>query len=196
MDHSLSDEYWEKRWQKGETGWDIQSPSPAIIDLVIQETDLSSKILFPGAGSGYEAAYLFNEKGYKNIFICDWAETPLKRFAKAYPDFPKDQIIHGDFFAHIGSYDFIIEQTFFCAIHPEWRKKYRNKTLELLQPNGILMGLFFDRTFNKNGPPFGGTAQEYERLFKKYFKIKKLESSTLSIKPRLGSELEFIFQKR
>lgn len=192
---NLNESYWENRWLNSETGWDINGPSPAIIDLVLKFCKKGDKILFPGAGSGHDAAYLLKEYGYKNLYICDWAETPLNRFKKKNPKFPKEQVLHANYFELDQSFDFIIEQTFFCAINPSLRHAYALKSKEILNPNGVLMGLLFNRKFDRKGPPFGGTKEEYITLFKDYFEIEKLDESQNSITPRKGYELIFVFRK-
>ena len=192
---NLDKSYWENRWVNSETGWDINGPSPAIIDLVLKCCKRSDKILFPGAGSAHDAAHLFHEYGFQNIYICDWAETPLEIFKEQNPTFPKEQVLHTNYFELKQSFDFIVEQTFFCAIDPTLRSQYALKSRELLRPDGVLMGLLFNRIFDRKGPPFGGNKEEYITLFKEKFEIETLEESQKSITPRKGYELIFVFRK-
>ncbi|MFN7099750.1 MAG: thiopurine S-methyltransferase, partial [Flavobacterium sp.] len=104
------------------------------------------------------------------------------------------QVLLGDFFEHQDHYDFILEQTFFCALDPQNRPLYVSKMKELLAPKGVLFGLLFDRDF-ESGPPFGGSKLEYQSLFEKDFKIIKLEKATNSIQPRANTEVFIYFQK-
>jgi len=67
---------------------------------------------------------------------------------------------------------------------------------ELLNSGGKLTGLLFNKEFEKEGPPFGGTSAEYESLFQHHFEIKILEDCYNSIQPRAGSELFFKFVKK
>ena len=131
--------YWENRWQLDQTGWDLKAPSPAIMELVLTNCSKEDKILIPGAGNAHEAATLFEEYGYLNVFICDWAEQPLDTFKKRNPNFPQDQILHINFFDIKQRFDFIVEQTFFCAIPVELRKSYCIKAYELLVQGGHIM---------------------------------------------------------
>jgi thiopurine S-methyltransferase len=105
------------------------------------------------------------------------------------PNFPNSQLIHQDFFAFQGTFDLIIEQTFFCALDPSLRKEYAKKMHSLLKSNGKLVGLLFDFPLAEEGPPFGGSKEEYLSYFKPYFSIEILESSYNSIPPRAGREL-------
>jgi hypothetical protein len=70
------------------------------------------------------------------------------------------------------------------------------KVAELLEVNGILAGLLFASPFNQAGPPFGGTKQEYERLFSEKFEILAMDMSKNSILPRQQNELFFKFLKK
>ena len=101
-----------------------------------------------------------------------------------------------DFFNHSHKYDCIVEQTFFCSLHPDQRKHYAQKMLELLNPNGKIIGLLFNFPLTKNGPPYGGSKSEYIETFSKSFKIHTLKTSYNSIKPRMGRELFLIFEKK
>ena len=66
----------------------------------------------------------------------------------------------------------------------------------LLEEKGKLIGLFFDFKLTEEGPPFGGSLNEYLKLFSTHFNIKTLERCHNSIKPRFGRELFFIFEKK
>ncbi|HAT63238.1 MAG TPA: SAM-dependent methyltransferase, partial [Flavobacteriaceae bacterium] len=159
-----------------------------------QLKDTSLKILIPGGGNAYEAEYLY-KKGFKNVTIVDISETALNNVQKRVTDFPKSQLIHQDFFEFEGSFDLIIEQTFFCALDPSLRKEYAKKMHALLNPNGKIVGLLFDFPLTSDGPPFGGSIEEYLPYFKPLFNIEILERCYNSILPRAGRELFIKFQK-
>jgi len=187
--------YWENNYKNNQIGWDIGYASPPITNYIDQLNNKDLSILIPGAGNAYEADYLFHN-GFKNITILDIAEQPLKNLQDRIPSFPKENLIQGDFFSHIPTYDLIVEQTFYCAISPESRSKYADKTFELLNSGGKLVGLLFDFPLTEEGPPFGGSLHEYKNTFSEKFHINVLESSFNSIKPRLGRELFIIFKKK
>lgn len=114
--------YWHNRWEQGETKWDIGYISTPLKTFFDQLTNKEQKILIPGCGSGYEGEYLWR-KGFNNVYQLDISEIPLQKFHERVPDFPKEQLLATDFFALEGPFDLVIEQTFFCALHPELRKK-------------------------------------------------------------------------
>lgn len=191
MKKQLNKNYWEKRYETKETGWDVGKITTPLQEYIDQIENKNLTILIPGAGNGYELDYLLS-KGFKNVFIVDFTETPLKNIKKRIPGFPENQLIKSDFFEHEGKYDLILEQTFFCALAPELRKKYVSKMHSLLSENGKLFGLLFDFPLTEEGPPYGGSKAEYLNLFTENFNIKTLETAYNSIKPRTERELFFI----
>lgn len=187
--------YWENKYTKNNTGWDIGYISTPLKEYFNQLTDKNLKILIPGAGNSYESEYLYKQ-GFLNIDVVDIASQPLENIKNRVPSFPVNQLIQTDFFEHTKKYNLIIEQTFFCALHPSLRPNYVKKMVDLLEQKGKLVGLFFDFELTSEGPPFGGSLNEYLQLFSKYFNIKTIDKCYNSIKPRLGSELFFIFEKK
>ncbi|WP_232217139.1 methyltransferase domain-containing protein [Winogradskyella sp. J14-2] len=185
--------YWELRYEKNKTGWNIGYASPPLENFIKQLRDTSISILIPGAGNSFEAELLWNE-GFTNTFVLDIAKQPLENFKKRVKNFPYEQVLHQDFFELNRTFDLIIEQTFFCALNPDLRKRYVEKMAQLLKPNGKLVGLFFDFPLTEAGPPFGGSINEYKSIFNKHFKINTLQRATNSIKERQGKELFFIFE--
>ena len=189
----LTSEYWNDRYINDNTGWDIGHISTPLKAYFDQFEHKSAKILIPGAGNSHEAIYLW-EKGFKNIYILDWAQLPLANIRKNI-DIPKEQTIEVNFFDFEGSFDLIIEQTFFCAIDPSLRDDYVKQCSNLLNDNGKLVGLLFDE-LREDGPPFGGTKSEYEKLFSPKFEIQTLERAYNSIEPRKDRELFMILKKK
>ncbi|TDO23638.1 methyltransferase domain-containing protein [Sediminibacterium goheungense] len=194
MNTFLSADYWNERYKKEETGWDIGYVSTPLKTYIDQLTGKDIRILIPGGGNSYEAAYLL-EKGFSNITVIDIAPVVAERLNTQFRDYGnRIQVICGDFFALTGSYNLILEQTFFCAIDPSLREAYAEKMQQLLNPGGKLVGLLFNRSFDNN-PPFGGDEKEYSNLFTPFFQIQIMEPSYNSIPQRAGSELFVILQK-
>lgn len=183
----LSADYWTERYEGGQTGWDLKNVSPPLKTYIDQLEDKNLRILVPGAGFGYEVAYLF-QKGFKHVYYLDFSPAPLEHIKNLSPEFPDDQLLCQDFFEHSGVYDLILEQTLFCAIDPDLRAKYVKKVHELLIPGGKMVGLLFNRNFD-SGPPFGGTKEEYVKRFEPFFSILKIENCYNSVTARSGTEL-------
>jgi len=192
---NLNKEFWELRYQNNQTAWDLGVPSPSLTAYFDQLEDKDIRILIPGAGNAYEIEYLWKQ-GFKNVDVLDISSQPLDNLQKRLPDFPKENIFMKDFFHHQGGYDLIVEQTFFCALNPNLRLKYVAKMHELLNEEGKLVGLLFNRYFNEDHPPYGGSISEYHELFNDSFEMKTMETSYNSIEPRRGSEVFFIVIKK
>jgi methyl halide transferase len=188
MSNSFDENYWSSRYLNEETGWDVGEVTFPIKQYLDQLQDHDLKILIPGAGNAYEASYAF-DSGFRNVHVLDFAYLPLISFKNKQPHFPSEQIHCEDFFQHPGKYDLIIEQTFFCALDPQLRKTYAVKMHELLKEGGRVVGVLFNRNFEKKGPPFGGLESEYREIFADLFIIEKMETCFNSIPPRAGNEL-------
>ncbi|WP_110358113.1 methyltransferase [Arenibacter sp. ARW7G5Y1] len=192
----LNKDFWEKKYQLGEMGWDIGHISTPLKKYIDQLKDKNLKILIPGAGNAYELLYLL-EKGFTNVFVIDIAKQPLENIKNRISDFPRNQLLEGNFFdLELDNFDLILEQTFFCALDPSLRMEYVLKMKQLLKPNGKLAGLLFNFPLTESGPPFGGSLSEYKTLFQEHFQIKILETAYNSIKPRADKELFFIFESK
>lgn len=184
----MSEQYWTERYQNDNTPWDMGSVSTPLTAYLQRLTHKDQHILIPGAGNAYEAEWLFNN-GFTNVFVIDISKEPIQNLKQRIPAFPSAHLIHGDFFELDQKFDLIIEQTFFCALQPSQRKDYAIKMAEILKPGAKLAGVFFDFPLTEQGPPFGGSSEEYEDLFSEFFKIHKMERCYNSIKPRMGKEL-------
>ena len=180
--------FWETRWQEKNTGWNIGYANPAICNFMAQYLNKDSAILIAGCGNAYEAEFLV-QNGFTNITLIDIAETAVKNLQEKFKEVDSITILCEDYFAHTARYDILIEQTFFCAISPNQRADYAQKAHSLLNQNGILTGVLFNREFEKAGPPFGGAKDEYQRYFQPYFEFKIFENCRSSIPERQGSEL-------
>lgn len=189
-----SEEYWNSHYLDDNTPWDVQYATPPLKGIIDSIQNKNAAILFPGAGNGHEAIYA-HQQGFKEVYVCDWSEKALENILENEPSFPQAHLIQADFFEIEGSFDYLIEQTFFCAINPVYHEKYVDKVFELLNDKGVFSGVLFATEFLFKGPPFGGTKEEYEQLFSGKFELEILELCRDSIKPRQGNELFFRFRK-
>ena len=148
----------------------------------------NAAILIPGCGNAYEAEYLVTN-GFTNITLIDISPKAAELLKQKFTNTTQVKVLCEDFFHHRGKYDIIIEQTFFCAIPPYRRKEYAQKAASLLNKDGKIIGVLFDKKFDKPGPPFGGCPCEYKPIFESHFIIKVMNECYNSIKPRAGSEV-------
>jgi len=190
----LDAKYWEERYLGNQLGWDIGHPSTPLVQYFDQLSDKSLKILIPGAGNAYEAEYL-HKAGFEEVYVIDLAPSALSNLKQRVPEFPEGHLIEGDFFGHRGQYDLIVEQTFFCALHPELRKKYAEHMHLNLKKGGKLVGVLFEDELFTDHPPYGGERTEYRTYFEPVFKIHTLDRCYNSIKPRADRELFILLEK-
>jgi methyl halide transferase len=185
---SLDRQFWTQQYQNGTTQWDLGYPSPPLKELIDTLENKELRILVPGAGNAYEVEYLWNN-GFKHVYVLDISPKPLENFKKRNPTFPHAQMLLMDFFDMKETFDLVLEQTFFCAIDPKLRQQYADQMSKIIVPGGKLAGVMFGKHFEKEGPPFGGTKEEYLKYFEPYFKIEKMDVCENSIPPRAGNEL-------
>ncbi len=193
-DSQLDKDYWNNRYKNNTSSWDLGTISPPIQSYIDTIANKSIRILIPGCGNSYEAEYLLDQ-GFTNITIIDIAPILVESLQQKFITHKNIRVILGDFFEHQGSYDLIIEQTFFCTLPPTFREKYVCKMHQLLADGCKLVGLLFNKIFDQN-PPFGGNKEEYINLFESRFYINKMETCTNSIAPRKGTELWVEFEKK
>lgn len=194
-EQQLDVSYWNTRWEMSETGWDTGFASPSITNYLSQYHNKEAAILIPGCGNAYEAEYLLLN-GFTNITLIDIAPKAVELLQAKFENQEGIRILCEDFFLHQGTYDLVIEQTFFCAIDPEKRINYSNKMASLLNPHGKLIGVLFNREFAHQGPPFGGSLPEYNPIFEPDFEIKTMAECYNSIPARMGSEVFINLQKK
>jgi SAM-dependent methyltransferase len=180
--------FWDERYSSGQTGWDLGRASLPLEAFLKKLTDTSKRLLIPGAGNAWEAELALS-LGFMHCYVVDISSEAIARFKQRVPAFPENQVICADFFSLRGmQFDVILEQTFFCALHPDLRTSYVTKMHELLAPSGILVGVLFASAMNDDKPPFGGNIETYQAFFNPYFTT-SFKPCINSVAPRLGNEL-------
>ncbi len=187
--------FWNDQYKANTTGWDLGEVSPPLKAYIDQLINKNLQILIPGCGNTYEADYLL-QQGFTDITVMDIAPTLIAQLKEKYKGYPNIKIILGDFFKHEGTYDLILEQTFFCALNPALRNDYVTRMNELLATDGKLVGVLFDREFEQQGPPFGGCKNQYEQMFEKDFYFNTFEPCNNSFVKRKGTELFINLSKK
>ena len=194
VDHS---QFWEDIYLEDDAGWDLKGITP-VFDSISNEL-IPGKVCIVGCGRGYDAI-MIAQKGFE-VTAVDFAPSAINAVKNlAFDVDVKVNIVEADIFSltheHMNTYDFIIEQTCFCAIHPSRRKDYEKLVRSILKSGGKLIGLWFplDKTLKEGGPPWGTTVEEVKATFNSEWKIEKEEFPTLSIEPRKGREKIIIFK--
>ena len=190
-------QFWEDIYLAGEAQWDLQGSTP-IFKNFSNNLPLGNLCII-GCGRGYDAIE-FAKKGFE-VTAVDFASSAILSLKKMAEDENVSlQIIERDIFTlmpdHENSFDYVIEQTCFCAIHPSRRKEYEVIVKGILKLGGHLVGLWFplDKDIKEDGPPYGTTIDEVKSIFRNRWEITKEEFSEHSIKPRMGREKLIIFK--
>ncbi|HEY9856242.1 MAG TPA: methyltransferase domain-containing protein [Stenomitos sp.] len=196
--NDLNASFWDSRYQKRETPWDLGGPTPVFERLIREGTVPKGRLLVPGAGRGYDAI-AFARAGYQvtALDLSPLAGSELRAAADT-AGVPLDVQV-GDFFTlqDVDTYDAILEYTFFCAIPPSMRTAYRDQMARLLRPGGVLFGLFFPlKAPSPEGPPFQVSVDEIKASFGECFELVHEELPAESIKPRHGNEVLMIWRKK
>ncbi len=193
-----SPSFWEEIYQRDDAGWDLGGPTPVFRRLLKSKHFAPGKIIVLGAGRGHDARE-FARHGFAVTAVDFAAEAARDMRALAEPTAPVD-ILHADIFglppAFDGAFDYVLEYTCFCAIHPSRRAEYADLVTRLLKPDGVFIDMAFPLDTPDGGPPFAVSADEVITLFHaRGFKLRSREVPFDSVKPRHHREELLIFQK-
>lgn len=163
-------EFWDQRYRAGFIPWDAGAVPRALIEFVEQRTP-GCRVLVPGCGSAYEAAWL-DAHGFQVLAI-DIAASAVERARILMGVELAERVLRqADFFAVDAEFDWIYERALLAALPPARWDAYAANAWRLLPPNGMLAGLFFidDAVIEpRHGPPFAARSQELARLFDQRF---------------------------
>jgi len=168
----MSDTDWEARYQSGDMPWEKGEPSPGLVDFLAAHPELPrATVCVPGCGTGHDvrawAKAGFDAQGF------DLAASAVKLarekttaaglkagFQNA--DFLKDEPPQ--------RFDWLFEQTLYCAIDPRQREEYARAVLRWLKPAGQFLAVHY-LIPDEDGPPFGTTREEVIKRFSPQFEL-------------------------
>ena len=136
-------EFWQKRFEKKETGWDRGSPSPQLLAWLDSGELQPCRIAVPGCGTGWEVVELA-KRGFDVIGIDYTAAAVQKTRALVDAQGLKAEVIQADVLNYqpLNKFDAVYEQTCLCAIHPEHWLTYSQQLVKWLKPEGSLWVMF------------------------------------------------------
>ncbi len=138
-----SQEFWQERFEKNETGWDRGGPSSQLLAWLDSAELLPGRIAVPGCGSGWEVAELARRR-FEVVGI-DYTGAAVER-VRAQLDAQQLQaeVIQADVLTYqpAQAFDAIYEQTCLCALHPEHWLSYSQQLRQWLKPEGSLWVMF------------------------------------------------------
>ena len=193
-------EFWENLYQTQVTPWDLGQAAPPF------QTFLKSPYAVPqgtigvlGCGAGHECA-LFASYGFEVVGI-DFAPTAIAATQQKFEQMgvfnKKGFVIQGDLFnmQHLhGRFDYILEHTCFCAIHPSRRRTYSYTVRDLLKVGGKLIALWW-LIEKAGGPPFSADQNQIFDLFKDNFSFDIVHRPQDSVLERSNKELFTVLTK-
>lgn len=188
---------WQGYYDEEDLRWDIGEVSPPLKRLWGEGALSSGRMIVPGCGQGHEVMF-FAEQGFDvtGVEYTSGGVTLLRDNLKQTG--LEARVIQSDFFelddSHNNYYDLMLEQTFFCAIHPRDRSRYVETALRILKPGAILAGLFYN-TGEEGGPPYDTTEDDVRKHFSSAFEILRLEKCDHSIERRQNKELLVVLRK-
>ncbi|SVB64197.1 uncharacterized protein METZ01_LOCUS217051, partial [marine metagenome] len=191
-------QFWEDIYLEDDAGWDL-GESTLVFDKISDALPLG-KVCIIGCGRGYDAV-MFAQKGFE-VTAIDFAPSAISTLQSlASGAGVMINIVETDIFLLTSQFscefDYVIEQTCFCAINPSRREEYEQLVKTIIKPNGKLIGLWFplDKPMDDGGPPWGTTISEVKSIFYDGWKIEKEEFPELSISPRKNREKLIIFKR-
>ena len=165
---------WEAQYQKSETPWEKGAPSPGLVDFLALEP-VRGWVLVPGCGFGHDVRALAAMA--EEVVGLDIAPSAIEGAAR----FPrvKDEVYElanlFDLPPHLrGVFDWVWEQTCFCAIDPAMRTAYVEAVVSALKPGGRLLAIFYldpGHDSPDEGPPFGVSVAELDAFFLPHFDL-------------------------
>ena len=164
---------WDETWkrgnglQKGEM-FDTGTPSPALVREIESGRVPEGAALVPGCGRGYDVVALSSPtRVATGVELSRTAVEAARAYAEECGSPENARFEEGNFFELRGSYDFVYDYTFLCALDPSVRKDWASQMSALVKPGGLLMTLIFpinEERPRDQGPPFPVTLALLEQL--------------------------------
>jgi cyclopropane fatty-acyl-phospholipid synthase-like methyltransferase len=168
----MSLNYWEQRYQTGDTRWEKGEPSPGLVDFLAAHPELPrGSVCVPGCGTGHDVREFaragFDVSGFdiapSAIRLCEEKTKAAGLKAKfQLADFLRDEPPQ--------KFDWLFEHTLFCAIQPSERDEYVRAVLWWLKPGGQYLAVNY-LIPDEDGPPFGTTREELIERFSPHFSL-------------------------
>jgi methyl halide transferase len=187
---------WNRRYEEKDTPWDKGEAHPVLRDMLAHGA-LSGRVLVPGCGTGHDVRELAR-RGLEVVGL-DLAPLALD-LARSHAPVAGETYLLGDLFRLPlecrGAFDGVFEHTCFCAIDPRCRADYVAAVRDALRPGGRLLAVFFmDPGNDGDGPPFGCTDSELDRLFGQSFRLIEEHAELPTYAEREGRELLRLYER-
>jgi methyl halide transferase len=191
-------EFWNRYYQTDHTPWQIHQACPPVFRLLDQRKDLvPGRLLIPGCGLGVEPSE-FARRGF-SVTAMDLSRYVIEEAKKKTESKLEIQFLVGNVCRPskelFGAFDYVFEQTCYCALDPVDRPAYVKSVYEMLVDGGHLFGVFY-RFDHGHYPPFPIGLEELREDFESLFDIEILELAKHSAAERKEREWLAHFIKR
>ncbi len=183
---------WEQRYRTGDMPWEKGAPHPAIVEF-LQRVPMRGRVFVPGCGTGHDVRAIAATAD--EVVGLDIAPSAIAA-AKNQLRIGGEDYFLGDLFAlpaeMRSAFDWVVEHTCFCAISPTMRGDYVRAVASALKPGGRLFGVFYltpKMDPGEEGPPFGTSIHELDKLFAPHFATEKEWVPTATYPGRKNREL-------
>ena len=169
---NLNPNFWQERFETGQTGWDRGGPSPQLKHWLDNGELSPCRIAVPGCGRGWEVAELA-QRGF-DVTGLDYTEAAVREAqAKLHQMGLAAEILQADVLSYHPEqlFDAVYEQTCLCAIDPDHWIQYADQLARWIRPGGHLYALFMQagrpgaQEGLKEGPPFHCDINAMHALF-------------------------------
>ena len=197
---------WNERYRQGDTPWDKGRASPALVAWLNQNRGvITGPVLIPGCGTGHDVRAVATAEPASFPLGIDISEIAVRR-CRQQKTCGNEGYRKANLFALpedlMGTFNWVVEHTCFCAIDPEKRHAYVSAVAASLKPEGLLLGIFYLNPRSNDdqpssGPPHGTTIKELESLFLKnnIFTITKVMTPAACYPEREGRERLVLLRK-
>ena len=185
MADSAHASFWNDRYRASVTPWDAGAV-PSALAAFADDRPPSARILIPGCGSGYEAAFLI-DRGWEVLAI-DFSPDAIALAREVLGPERSSSLREADFFS-LGDppFDVVYERAFLCALPPRVWPAYAEQVARLTRPGGLLVGFFF-LAETHGGPPFGISRRDLGELLGTAFELTADDGVTGSLPVFAGHE--------
>lgn len=191
---------WSARYRDGDTPWEKGEHHPALPLFLDSHQALFKnrpRIFHPGCGFGRDAAFLAPLA--TSVTALDISEEALNT-ARNLHSHTNIRWAQADLFnwPEKDSYQLVWEHTCLCAIPPTTRPDYAQIIHQVLEPHGLLCGIFFlnPNRHPNEGPPFPISREELHALFDFGFDLIEDHPNPTTYLGRENRETLMIWQKK
>lgn len=168
----LNPNFWQERFDTGQTGWDRGATSPQLMHWLSTNELPPCRIAVPGCGKGWEVAELA-QQGFEVVGIDYTAAAVAQTRAHLQDRHLAATVIQADVLNYMPNqpFDAIYEQTCLCALDPNHWVAYTKQLHKWIRPGGQLCILFMQvarpgaREGLVQGPPFHCDINAMHALF-------------------------------